>query len=201
MFCLPGSSMNAQWSSEPGSHPMSWRMASRTHHSSASASIGTSGGGAVSGSQMKPRMVRSELSTARGACLSGVSHAPIYIGGHTRDPDMACELVGVAGFEPAASSSRSQVAVSTASAASYLTWERSSVSVRWRPLLALAIVTHLVTRLWAGFGLATWMQTTGTSQVGMSSAGSQRCLRSCMRAVVRLHCCTSCCPKLAFSSA
>jgi hypothetical protein len=37
------------------------------------------------------------------------------------------------------------VAVSTASAASCLTWERSSVSVRWRPLLALAIVTHLVT--------------------------------------------------------
>ncbi len=76
---------------------------------------------------------------------------------------MPSDQVGVAGFEPAASSSRSQVAVWTASAASCLTWERSSVSVRWRPPLALAIVTHLVTRLRADFGLATWMQTTGAA--------------------------------------
>jgi hypothetical protein len=74
---------------------------------------------------------------------------------------MPAELVGVGRFELPASSSRSQLAVSTASAASCLTWERLSVSVRWRPLLALAIVTHLVTQLRAGFGLATWMQTTG----------------------------------------
>jgi len=39
-----------------------------------------------------------------------------------------------------------------------------SVSVRWCPLLALAIVTHLVTRLRAGFGLVTWMQNIGTVQ-------------------------------------
>jgi hypothetical protein len=48
-----------------------------------------------------------------------------------------------------ASSYRSQVAVPTASAAACLTWTRPSVSVRWRPLLAMAIVTHLVTRLLA----------------------------------------------------
>lgn len=35
----------------------------------------------------------------------------------------------------------------TASAAVCLAWERPSVSVRWRPLLAVAIVTHLVTQL------------------------------------------------------
>ena len=46
-----------------------------------------------------------------------------------------------------ASSSRSQVAVPTARAAASLAWERPSVSVRWRPLLAVAIVTHLVTQL------------------------------------------------------
>ena len=45
-----------------------------------------------------------------------------------------------------ASSSRSQVAARTASAAACLTWERPSVSVHWRPLLAVAIVTQLVTR-------------------------------------------------------
>jgi len=27
-----------------------------------------------------------------------------------------------------------------------MTWDRLSVSVRWRPLLSVAIVTHLVTR-------------------------------------------------------
>ena len=45
-----------------------------------------------------------------------------------------------------ASSSRSQLAVRTASAAAYLTWERPYVSVRWRPPLSVAIVTHLVTQ-------------------------------------------------------
>jgi hypothetical protein len=45
-----------------------------------------------------------------------------------------------------ASSSRSQVTARAASAAACLTWERPSVDVRWRPPLAAAIVTHLVTR-------------------------------------------------------
>jgi hypothetical protein len=44
-----------------------------------------------------------------------------------------------------------------------LTWEPSSVSVHWRPLLAVAIVTHLVTQLWASLSLTTWMQTTGAA--------------------------------------
>ncbi len=95
-----------------------------------------------------------------------------------------------------ASSSRSQVAVLTASAAARLTWDRSSVSVRWRPLLAVAIVTHLVTRLRAGFGFTNWMQTTGAPEDRSTSAGSQRCLRSCMRAVVCPRCCTFCCTEL-----
>jgi hypothetical protein len=37
------------------------------------------------------------------------SHLP-HEKGHSRRSQVACELVGVAGFEPAASSSRSQVA-------------------------------------------------------------------------------------------
>src|SRR5690348_3019989 len=48
-----------------------------------------------------------------------------------------------------ASSSRSQVAVRATCATAWPTWERPSVSVCWRPLLALAIVTQLVTRLLA----------------------------------------------------
>ncbi len=38
------------------------------------------------------------------------------------------------------------------------------VAVRQCPLLAVAIVTDLVTRLRAGFGLTTWMQAIGTAQ-------------------------------------
>ena len=34
----------------------------------------------------------------------------------------------------------------TASAAPCLTWKAASVDVRWRPLLSVVIVTHLVTR-------------------------------------------------------
>jgi hypothetical protein len=45
-----------------------------------------------------------------------------------------------------ASSSRSQVQTRTASAAVRLAWDRPSVGVRWRPPLAVVIVTHLVTR-------------------------------------------------------
>ena len=37
----------------------------------------------------------------------------------------------------------------------------------------------------SGFAVATWMQTTSAPQVRPTSASSQRCLRSCMRAVVR----------------
>ena len=59
---------------------------------------------------------------------------------------MPSELVGVAGFEPAASSSRSQVQVPTPSAAACLAWDRSSMGVRWRPPLSVAIVTHFVTQ-------------------------------------------------------
>jgi hypothetical protein len=44
-----------------------------------------------------------------------------------------------------ASSSRSQVLAWTASATVRLTSRRLFVSVRWRPLLAMAIVTHMVT--------------------------------------------------------
>jgi hypothetical protein len=51
-----------------------------------------------------------------------------------------------------ASSSRNQVQPGTTSAAALLTWDRPSVSVRWRPPLSVAIVTHLVTRL-ADLGL------------------------------------------------
>jgi hypothetical protein len=59
----------------------------------------------------------------------------------------ASELAGVAGFEPAASSSGSQIAVRAVSAAAYLTCERPSAGVRWCLPLSVAIVTHLVTRL------------------------------------------------------
>jgi hypothetical protein len=59
---------------------------------------------------------------------------------------MPSELVGVAGFEPAASSSRSQLAMRTTTASACLTWELPSIGVRWRPLLSVVIVTHLVTR-------------------------------------------------------
>jgi hypothetical protein len=55
-------------------------------------------------------------------------------------------LVGVAGFEPAASSSRSQVPTRTARAATCLIWEAASMAVRWRPPPVMAIVTHLDTR-------------------------------------------------------
>ena len=45
-------------------------------------------------------------------------------------------------------------------------------------------------------GETTSMRTTGVPQVRPTSAGSQRCLRSCMRAVVRRCCCTHCCTEL-----
>ena len=45
-----------------------------------------------------------------------------------------------------ASSSRSQVLPGPTSAAAHLAWDGPSVDVRWRPPLAVAIVTHLVTQ-------------------------------------------------------
>ena len=42
-----------------------------------------------------------------------------------------------------------QVTVRAARAAACLTWEAPSVGVRWRPLLSVVIVTHLVTRSFA----------------------------------------------------
>jgi hypothetical protein len=65
----------------------------------------------------------------------------------TRDSPLT--RVGVAGFEPAASSSRSQVRYGLPGAAACLTWEAPSVGIRWRPLLSVVIVTHLVTRSFA----------------------------------------------------
>jgi len=56
-------------------------------------------------------------------------------------------MVRVAGFEPAASSSQSQLTVRAASVTERLTWDPPSVSVRRRPLLAVALVTHFVTPL------------------------------------------------------
>ena len=54
--------------------------------------------------------------------------------------------VGVAGFEPAASSPRSQVHAWTASAVASLAWDRQSVGFRWRPPMSVAIVTWLLGR-------------------------------------------------------
>jgi hypothetical protein len=47
----------------------------------------------------------------------------------------------------AASSSRSQVLTQPARAGGGVTWGRSSIGVRWRPRLAVVIVTQLVTRV------------------------------------------------------
>ena len=50
----------------------------------------------------------------------------------------------------AATSSRSQVPMRAARAAACLTWQASSVYVRWRPPLSVVIVTQLATRWLAG---------------------------------------------------
>jgi hypothetical protein len=73
--------------------------------------------------------------------------------------------VGVAGFEPAASSSRSQLAMRTARAAVSLTWEATSADIRRGPSLTTAIVTHLVTRSCCTLGAAL------TISLGMSVRG------------------------------
>src|SRR5690348_747408 len=64
----------------------------------------------------------------------------------TAEDHMPSELVGVAGFEPAASSSRSQVQACATSGLGRVACDRPSVGVRWRSPLAVAIVTHFVTR-------------------------------------------------------
>lgn len=51
--------------------------------------------------------------------------------------------------ERVASSSRSQIAMRTASAGESLTWEAPSVGIRWSPPLSVAIISHLITRLLA----------------------------------------------------
>jgi hypothetical protein len=66
--------------------------------------------------------------------------------GHDRRPVVPARAPPVR----AASSSRSQVPMRTASSTSCLTWKLPSVSVHWRVPLEMAIVTHLVTRLLAG---------------------------------------------------
>lgn len=106
-------------------------------------------------------------------------------------------------FLVVASSSRSQVEAWTASGASSLTWERPSVSVRWRPPPSASIVTQLVTRVYRIMIIrfvGIWMRTTGARQGrGTSSAARSRCLRSYMRAVGCPCFCTSCCTKLTLS--
>jgi hypothetical protein len=59
---------------------------------------------------------------------------------------MPSELVGVAGFEPAASSSRSQVSDHSGSRILPLTSSSLSAAVHWCVVPAVGIVTQLVTR-------------------------------------------------------
>lgn len=54
-------------------------------------------------------------------------------------------------FANSPSPSRSQVVARTASVEAHLPWDKPSVSVCWRPPLSVALVTHLVTRLFAAF--------------------------------------------------
>jgi hypothetical protein len=77
------------------------------------------------------------------------------------------------------------------------TW---STIVRWRLSLSAGIATQLVTRPPARGRACLSMRTTGARQVGMSSAGSQRCLRPCIRSVLRPRCCISCCTKLTLNA-
>jgi hypothetical protein len=120
--------------------------------------------------------------------------------GHVPSWEWPLTWVGVAGFEPAASSSRSQVSGSAASTSACLTWERPSVDFRWGPPLVVAIVTHLVTRSFVGGAVVvgrttTSMPTTGACEDRTTLAASKRCLRSWILAVVRPRCCTFCSTK------
>src|SRR5262249_11458500 len=78
-----------------------------------------------------------------------------------------CYLVGLAG---------------TTSTAARLSWDRPSVSVRWRPPLSVAIVTHLVTRPLAA-GRERLLPHTLSKSVGLSSPRFKR-----VRDLGRLSC-------------
>jgi hypothetical protein len=58
-----------------------------------------------------------------------VSYSPSAVIRST-ESHMPSELVGVAGFEPAVSSSRSQIPAGTTSFAACLAWNRQSMDVR-----------------------------------------------------------------------
>jgi hypothetical protein len=76
----------------------------------------------------------------------GVGHS--VHGKATRDArKWPCDLVGVAGFEPASSSSRSQLGLPRACLVAWLVCGSVSGIVRRRPSLPPVIVTQLVTRL------------------------------------------------------
>jgi len=88
---------------------------------------------------------------------NGYSAEPVCIVIHDRQarerttlPLSAMATVTSSCVVTAASSSRSQVQTRTASTAASLAWDRPSVGVRWRPPLAVAVVTHFVTRPFAG---------------------------------------------------
>jgi hypothetical protein len=76
-----------------------------------------------------------------------------------------------------ASSSRSQVAVRTARAAACLTWEAPSVSVRWRPLLSVVIVS-------LGYPVAR----ESVSRALLRRSSRSACDRSCCSSVTKLTC-------------
>ena len=74
-----------------------------------------------------------------------LSYSPLAVSRCGGD-QMPSELVGVAGFEPAASSSRSQVQTGATCGLARVACARPSVGVRRRPPSAVAIVTHFVTQ-------------------------------------------------------
>ena len=97
-------------------------------------------------------------------------------------------------MNPAASSSRSQVAVRSASPVAALNCESPSVSVRWCPLLVPPAVTHLVTRsLRACVSLARLTFRSGDTGKRILISGSGRSLipaRPPASACVYWGCCT-----------
>ena len=66
--------------------------------------------------------------------------------------------------------------MAAASTAACLNWEPSSAGVRWCPLLARGVVTHLVTRFRGGFWLTTWLQTTGAALLAVKWCSLARVL-------------------------
>jgi len=92
-----------------------------------------------------------------------------------------------------ASSSRSQVLAGTASAAARLAWDRPSVDVRWRPLLAVAIVTHLVTQSFVRARATCWPSAlalciTSVSRALLAGSSLLRC-RRLLTLAVGSRCC------------